>query len=338
MQEVLGQEKAIGVISRAIKDGRKHHAWIFYGPRGVGKYAAALSFAKKIIGDRCVDSKHPDVHVICKEDVVWSQNPALQKRKQTNIPIDLLRERVIGGKTSDDRVHGAVAFKTPVLGEEKVFIIDEAELLDEQGQNALLKTLEEPPPSTTIILVTCRDDRLLPTIRSRCTCVAFSRLSKIHMEQWSENAGLDVAPSDLRWAIRFSDGSPGLVCEAVETNLAGVANSISAFLNREQTDDYAMVVPKLVAFIEDAVAKTLQQNSSASKEGANRRAFELLLRMFGASAQAKILSSSPEDGISASEIISDIESQLSTNISIKVLTESLCARWAHLCAGDSIFM
>jgi DNA polymerase-3 subunit delta' len=338
MRSVLGQPKAISVIERAIEDGRKHHAWIFYGPRGVGKFTTALQFAKIIINQPETNSVHPDIHIICKEDVVWSQNPALQRRKQTNIPIDLLREKIIGGKTSDDRVHDSVAFKTPVSGTQKVFIIDEAELLDEQGQNALLKTLEEPPVNTTIILVTCRDDLLLPTIRSRCMSVAFSRLEKEFVESWASDSGLDVSPSDLAWAIDFSDGSPGLVCEAVETDLCSVANSISVFINRQDVGNYSKVALLLINFIDTVVAKKLKQNSSASKESANRRVVELLLLLFSRSAQKLIRSDRLHDGIAAAKIVSDVEGQLSTNISIKVLIESLCARWASLPRTSSVFV
>jgi len=338
MRSVLGQPKAISVIERAMEDGRKHHAWIFCGPRGVGKFTTALQFAKIIIDQPETNSVHPDIHIICKEDVAWSQNPALQRRKQTNIPIDLLREKIIGGKTSDDRVHDSVAFKTPVSGTQKVFIIDEAELLDEQGQNALLKTLEEPPVNTTIILVTCRDDLLLPTIHSRCMSVAFSCLEKEFVESWASDSGLDVSPSDLAWAIDFSDGSPGLVCEAVETNLCSVANSISVFINRQDVGNYSKVALILINFIDIVVAKKLKQNSSASKESANRRVVELLLLLFSRSAQKLIRSDRLHDGIAAAEIVSDVEGQLSTNISIKVLIESLCARWASLPRTSSVFV
>ena len=84
---------------------------------------------------------------------------------------------MIGGRTSDGKQHDSSAYKTPVSGDKKGFIIDEAELLDESGQNALLKTLEEPPLGTFIILVTSRDDALLQTIKSRCQLVYFSPLS-----------------------------------------------------------------------------------------------------------------------------------------------------------------
>ncbi|MBC8201750.1 MAG: AAA family ATPase [Planctomycetes bacterium] len=327
-------------LKQSLEDGRKHHAWIFSGPRGVGKYTAALWFAEEILGllhGNGAGSKHPDIHVIRKEDAVWSQNPSLQRRKQTNIPIDLLRERIIGGKTSDDRVHDSAAFKTPVVGSQKVFIIDEAELLDEQGQNALLKTLEEPPKNTTIVLVTCREDLLLPTIKSRCACVSFSYVQPKEMGLWSENADLDVSPDDLAWAIHFSGGSPGLVCAAIETNLASIARSISRFLSREDLSNYSHVAQTLTSFIENTVAENLKQNSSASKEGANRRALELLLLMFGYSASV-LVRSGVKGGVAASEIIADVERQIDTHISMKVLVDSLCARWAHLCVGDSVFM
>jgi len=334
---VLGQEKAIATIQRALEVGRSHHAWIFAGQRGVGKYTTALEFAKKILKTDVDPTKHPDIHVIRKEDVVWANTPALRKRKQTNIPLDLLRERIIGGTTSDDKVHDSPAFKTPVLGAKKVFIIDEAELLDEAGQNALLKTLEEPPLDTTIILVTSRGDVLLPTIHSRCTLVSFAPLSTQNMQDWSAGADLDVSPSDLAWAVSFANGSPGLVCEAIAANLPQLADSLSGFLSLKEKE-YVSAAHKIIDFVEGLVAATLKQNSSASKEAANRRAAELVLLMFGGSSQTLIKNGRAEDGIIASQILSDIEQQFSTNISMKVLLESLSVRWAHLCGGDSVLM
>jgi DNA polymerase-3 subunit delta' len=337
MYTVLGQDRAIGTIQHAIDVERSHHAWIFAGPRGVGKCSTAIYFAQQILETSKKPSEHPDLHIVRKEDVAWSQNTSLQKKKQTNIPLDLLRERIIGGKTSDDKMHDAVVFKTPAFGKNKVFIIDEAELLDVAGQNALLKTLEEPPVGTTIILVTSRDDLLLPTIHSRCNLVSFAPLSQQAMLSWSENANLDVSPSDLSWLLSFSNGSPGLVCDAIDAGLPGLASDLELFLSLKNTN-YAVVVQKIVSFAESFVAKKIKQNSSASKEAANRRAGELVLCMFGAASQALIRNGSVERGIATTTILSDIEKQFSTNISMKVLLESLAARWAHHCAGDSVFM
>jgi DNA polymerase III subunit delta' len=333
---IIGQKNAIKKLEGSLQTGKKHHAWIFSGPRGVGKYTTAIQFANNVLGWTNKNGTHPDIHCIKKEDVVWSQNPSLQRRKQTNIPVDLLRERIIGGNTSDDKTHDAIAFKTPVLGNKKVFIIDEAELLDEQAQNALLKTLEEPPNNTTIILVTCRDDLLLPTIHSRCCPLNFAPLSQASMVKWSETVSFEATPTELSWAVRFSNGSPGLVCESVEAGLPCLADSLSNFLLCG--DGYGSVVPLLLHFTETVVSKKIKQNQHTSKEAANRRAAELVLLMFGNASQKHIRGPLVSDGISLASILSDIESQLRTNISLKVLLESLCARWAHHCAGESVFM
>jgi len=334
---VLGQELAIKTIQKSLDGERNHHAWIFSGPRGVGKYRTAEEFAKIILKDSGDRGLHPDLHVIRKEDVSWSNNPSLQRKKQINIPLDLLRERIIGGKTSDDKTHDAAAFKTPTRGNKKVFIIDEAELLDSAGQNALLKTLEEPPSGTTIILVTSRDDLLLPTVHSRCNTVCFSPLCLDTMRAWSEVADLDATPVDLSWAIEFSNGSPGLVCEAIESELPQLALSLNSFLLLKK-GDYSSISRKLLLFTDAFVTNKLKLNSSASKEAANRRAGELVLLMFGSSAQKLTRDGFIEEGVSASSVLVDIERQFSTNISIKVLLESLATRWAHRCVGDSVFM
>ena len=336
---VFGQSKAVELLARAVNDQRRHHAWIFSGPRGVGKCTAAIKFAELLLGCEFQSSASCyDLHVIRKEDVVWSQNPSLQRRKQTNIPLDLLRERMIGGKTSDGKRHDSIAFKTPVSGKEKVFIIDDAELLDEAGQNALLKTLEEPPPGTTILLVTCREDLLLPTIRSRCQSLPFSPLDELSMQQWAATQEFDCNPADLAWALKFSCGSPGLVCEAVDTNLPALHNSISRFMSRIDGEEYTSVSTKIIEFVENNVAMWIKENPNTSKEAANRRATNLVLSVFGLSARYLVRGSRPDVGIAAAAVLVDVERQLSTNISIKVLLESLTARWAHLSAGDAVFM
>ncbi len=270
--------------------------------------------------------------------MVWSQNPSLQRRKQTNIPLDLLRERMIGGKTSDGKQHDSVAFKTPVLAKHKVFVVDEAELLTEDGQNALLKTVEEPPPSTTVIFVTSREDLLLPTIRSRCRLLPFSPLDLSAMRSWAETREFSVSPEDLSWAIRFSCGSPGLVCEATDSGLPELARSLNRFLSLQQGESYLSVYEKMYSFVESNVSRWIKENPNTSKEAANRRAMMLLLKMFSGHARELIRGGSIEMGSNLAGILVDVEGQLSTNISIKVLLESLASRWVSGSVGDALFM
>ncbi len=340
MSRVIGQQRAMKILLDSLSNQKRHHAWVFSGPRGVGKCGAAIHFAELILGiDSGSGEAFRDIHIVRKEDVAWAQNPTLIRRKQTNIPIDLLRERIIGGKTSDGKHHDAAAFKTPVVGKEKVFIIDEAELLDEAGQNALLKTLEEPPPRTTIVLVTCREDLLLPTIQSRCQLLSFSPLDAHSMQEWVEQKSFDASQEDISWAVEFSGGSPGLVCEAIDSGLPELATSLCGFLTLNKSMSCTLAATQLVQFVESNVSRWIKLNPNTSKDAANRRAVNLLLLLFGSAIEHSTQNREmlPES-ILAAGVLVDIEKQLTTNISVKVLLESLCVRWEHLCVGDALFM
>lgn len=326
-------------LRSSISEDRGHHALIFCGPRGIGKCTAAVKYASELlnISDE-LPERFPDLHIIRKEDVAWSQNPSLQRRKQTNIPIDLLRERMIGGKASDGVFYDAVVFKTPTLGRKKVFIVDEAELLDEAGQNALLKTLEEPPSGTTVILVTCREDLLLPTIQSRCQRIFFSPLDESSMETWAEGLVHEMDAVDFSWAIEFSCGSPGLLLDATTTGLPSLYASMSSFLSLDNCEDYTGHASKIISFVDDTVTTKLSENPLASKNALNRWAVALVLQMFGNASRSLTRSRRVADGIMTAAIVANVERQLSTNISTKVLLESLAARWATLSVGDSVFV
>ncbi len=209
MNPTLGQEAALRVLNQALAGGRMHHAWLFHGPKGVGKFTTALHVAQCLLchdrstadnGDvqpcgRCPscgqferdDEEHPDLHVIRKEQAAQSSITALRNRKLTNIPIDLIREHMTGGwcgSGESRKYFEPIIARKPLLGHNKVFLIDEAELMAHGAnatQNAMLKFIEEPPDDTYIILVTDQADRLLPTIRSRCQRVAFGALSEAVM-------------------------------------------------------------------------------------------------------------------------------------------------------------
>jgi DNA polymerase-3 subunit delta' len=176
LAQVLGQERAIATLRAAIQSGRIHHAWIFHGPAGVGKFTTALAFAALILDPSSApdlsgqvevdpDSKtqqllasgtHPDLFIITKELAAVSREASVRESKQRNIAKEVLAEFLLEPATRS-RVSGDQALAS------KVFIVDEAELMDRHGQNALLKTLEEPPPGAVIILVTANEDRLLTT-------------------------------------------------------------------------------------------------------------------------------------------------------------------------------
>ncbi len=351
MTIIVGQQTATATLQKAISSGRTHHAWIFRGPSGVGKYTLATEFARCLIDSNLTAGdlgsveggtfSHPDLHIVRKEDAAWSNNPQLARRKQTNIPVDLLRERMIGGRTSDDKNHDAPAFKTSTSGGNKVFIIDEAELLDEIAQNSLLKTLEEPPIGTIIVLVTSRDDLLLPTIRSRSALANFSPLSNDDMYKWIRIASFDVAKNDIDWSVCFSGGSPGLVCLSLESNLPQLARDLDSFISGIGSgNSYQEASGMMIYFVDFFVKQMLNKNSLCSKEAANRQAFSVILQLLGMRVRELVNGNrnSLLLGIRGAAILSDVENQIRTNISVKVLLESLAARWVHLCRGDAMLM
>ena len=227
---IIGQDAAIAELVDALRHDRMPAAWILHGPDGVGKLSTAIRFARLLLEPdptaemldafdppldssdaRLVDAgTHPDLRVIRKELAATSEISRLRDSKQRAIPIDLLREHMLGGDIDGKRFE-ALHARTPYRGVRRVFIIDEAELLNPQGQNALLKTLEEPSPRTVIMLVTTRDERLLPTVRSRCRRVPFRNLDAESIERWLDRDGIEIDDSDqwihsVTWsmfALRF---------------------------------------------------------------------------------------------------------------------------------------
>ena len=326
MKKIFGHRDLCKTLLGLSGSSRRHHGFIFSGPRGVGKFAVATEFGKHIL--KTGDEKHPDLHVIKKEDSFWSSSVGLQKKKQTNIPIDLLREKMIGGSTSDGKKHEALVFKTPRGGGEKVFIIDEAELLDQVGQNSLLKTLEEPPTNTTVILVTCREDFLLPTIHSRCHEYCFGPLTKKEFSSWVETQrGLN--PEHVEWLTGLSGGSPGVFLEASHSNLFDLYQSIKPCLYH-QKNVVSNTVGLVVDFLNRYTDGVVEKNKNASKESANNRGFELVCRVFGLRVSGLLKGEDVDLGVVLADIVSDVENQRLGNVSTPVLVESLVARWGAI--------
>ena len=325
MDNLIGNTGVRERLQNVLRSSRCPHAFILAGPRGVGKFSFVLGAARDLLN--VGGGGHPDLHVIKKEDVAWSSNPALQRKKQTNIPLDLLKERMIGGTTSDGVKHGATVYRTPTLGDKKVFIIDEAELLDESGQNALLKTLEEPPKDTLIFLITAREDLLLQTVVSRCHMYSFGPLNHDEMLGWLEGMGKGGVVSD--WLCDWSLGSPGVYEEGELSGVACLFNDINPFLQNPKSTDTVAVVERINEYLSSRQGVILSENPNASKEAVNRRGVELLLRVFGWQSK-HLISSGVGLGVLCSEMISNIEQQGYANISTKVLIESLVVRWKQL--------
>jgi len=193
-KEIKGQEKVIRILQREVATSSLPGAYLFVGPRGVGKKLTALTFAKVLNCKRKgVDS--------CEEC------SSCQKINHLNHP----NVRIISGEEESIKIEQIRSLKRETgyriyEGRKRVWIIEEAGKLSLEASNSLLKILEEPPPDTLFILIIQTLEDVLPTIRSRCQIIRFSPLSsreieKILREKFSLN------PQNISLIGKLSRGS-----------------------------------------------------------------------------------------------------------------------------------
>jgi DNA polymerase-3 subunit gamma/tau len=155
--EVKGQEHVTGPLRQALSTGRINHAYLFSGPRGCGKTSSARILARSL---NCVNGPTPDPCGVCDSCV------ALAPSGPGSIDVIEIDAASHGG-VDDARELRERAFYSPVSGRFKIYIIDEAHMVTQQGFNALLKLVEEPPPHLKFIFATTEPEKVIPTIRSR---------------------------------------------------------------------------------------------------------------------------------------------------------------------------
>ncbi len=199
--KLVGNQRSREILQRLLKNGRVNSTLIFAGPDGVGKRQFALAFAKAAnclkapAGAYALDG--------CDECPACRRIEAGAYGDVTVIRPDGQFIKIGQTREMAEEVH----FR-PGEGRQRFFIIDEADRLREEAANSLLKTLEEPPPTSTIILLTARPDALLPTIRSRAQRLNFSALSVAEMEKYLAENYPRPAP-DTALLARLTEGRVG---------------------------------------------------------------------------------------------------------------------------------
>jgi len=206
---IVGNQKSIKLLDRIATTGNIASAYLFLGPENVGKFSAAMEFAKNILVD---DSKiNSDLIVIAPE---VEEVKGISKKR--DIKIETIRE-----------LQHQLSL-TSMGGRYKVVIIDEAERLNKSAQNALLKTLEDPNDRVVLLLVSQNENKILPTIASRCQKIHFGLVTDSEMEK--------IIPKDnknrkdiLFWSI----GRPGIAIDLLnnQTELSYRQETLREFSN-----------------------------------------------------------------------------------------------------------
>lgn len=342
-------------LEAAMGCGRVHHAWVFSGPMGVGKCSAAVAFGAMLLdptlapdlsGRLSVDPEsptqrmiragtHPDLHVITKELAAFSEDKSTRDRKQITIAKEVIEQHLLGP------IARAASVRTASIAQ-KVFIVDEAELMDRSKsnattQNAMLKTLEEPPAGSVIILVTAAEDRLLTTIRSRCQRVVFQRLDPAAMDRWFKDSvdriGRPVPKDEMAWIKAFADGSPGRALLAASTGLYEWQKVLAPMLAELDRGSFPFEMGGAMGKLVGAWAESwVGSHKNASKEAANHAAVRhlalLLSEHFRARLRQAAVASDPDGCERASASIENIaaaERHIAANVNMGQALENLSA-------------
>lgn len=267
-QGIRGHDDVVEKFRTALTQRRMASTFLFVGPVGCGKRTFALKLAQSLLCDRvnedqlspCGDCSackqvlagtHPDIDVVGKPE------------DKSSIPIDLL----IG--SDEKRMREGLCFRIslkPYSGKRKIAIIDDADYLFSEAANCLLKTLEEPPPKSVLILLSTSEQRQLPTIRSRCQVVRFQPLAANDVAEILLEHQLASDPAAAQQAANLAEGSVANALRLLEPDLSDFRNELLQLLSQSPLPAAAMV--KTVQTYVDAGGK-----ESAAKKLRLRDAF-----------------------------------------------------------------
>lgn len=223
---LLGNDSQKEILLNTVKDGRLGHSYIFSGPSGVGKKLFAIEFAKLINCTVGIDRRKDDCSCSSCSKIEKMIHPDVclfEYEGQKTIKIDQIRTDI------EKRI-----FLSPFESRHKIFIIDDAERMNINAQNAFLKTLEEPPADSIIILVTESINFIIPTIKSRCQILNFSPVESENIKSMlQENPGLDT--SDIDTAMKLSRGSIGKALN-LDSEQIEFRNEVTKLLNSVRPD------------------------------------------------------------------------------------------------------
>ncbi|MBL6628336.1 MAG: DNA polymerase III subunit gamma/tau [Candidatus Actinomarina sp.] len=238
LEELVGQADAVQLIREQIKNGNLSHAYLFSGPRGVGKTSLARIIATTIGCDPVFDITEIDA--------------------ASHNKVDDVRE-----------LNDSVNFIASSPGKKRVFILDEVHMLSNAASNAFLKTLEEPPEHVIFILATTEPERVIETIRSRTTQIAFKRIKNsdiiTSLEKIGKAENINLSKDVLEYIANQSDGSLRDAINLFEQTFSTFGNKATmeqlySILGKVTTTDLLQILEAMGTQDTATVLKVLRAN------------------------------------------------------------------------------
>ena len=257
-QDVVGQEHIAQTLINAIKTDRLSHAYLFGGPRGVGKTSVARIFAKAINCEQGEPGIPCNKCSSCLEITKGSSVDVQEIDGASNRRIEEIRE-----------LRENIKYM-PSASKYRIYIIDEVHMLTKEAFNALLKTLEEPPAHAKFIFATTESHKVPVTILSRCQRFDFKRISPIqivsHLESISKEEGIAISKSGLGMIAKAADGSM--------RDAESLLDQVIAFTGSEVEDKYIAEILGIVGT--DIVFRA----SDAVLEGSPQKCIEIIDKIY----------------------------------------------------------
>lgn len=288
--DIIGQDRALAQLQRAVAAARRPHAYIFAGPEGVGRQTTAVEFSRLLLCEsplsrdntgrlaelpagfqlrsacgRCQScltlsaGTNADFHLVYKELARFHDDAAVRDRKMQALSIEVVRDFLIGP-----------AHRVSAGGRGRTFLVLQAELMSVPAQNALLKTLEEPPAGVTIILIATSAGELLATTRSRCQAVRFGPLPLDFVAGGLAEEGTDAAEATF-WAA-LTGGSIGQAQRLAGEKLYEFKQQLVAALAGTQGAQPGQLAELLTRTMDRQAKKRQRADDALAASLANRQA------------------------------------------------------------------
>jgi DNA polymerase III subunit delta' len=283
---LFGHEAAERLFLDAHAQTRLHHAWLIEGPEGIGKARLASRLAAYLFGARG-PADHPlDAD---QSDPVWRAFASGSHPDLRLVHRELNDKGKLTQDISVDQIRALTEFFTmkPALGGWRIGIVDAIDETNKSGANALLKTLEEPPPRCVLFLINHGSQPILPTIRSRCRVLKLTALSDADCAKALEAAG---APKE---AARVARGRPGRGIRLSSPSALAAADAARALLRSAPNLPDKLVMPALSAAAADPAAMEAFQTELmdwlADRAGTQPAAARLWLKQARLTGDAELL-------------------------------------------------